>query len=138
MEHTHTWTGGNTVVIDRSRETCGLCRDDALIGRLIDAARDLNPYRDSMTLERLVAVMEKRDGPKAWHRTRARNQRGISGERFNADVTWGVNWAFGVHVWGDRDYGIAQFSLGPFRLHTYLRWGLTEDERLHRWIVSND
>jgi hypothetical protein len=136
--HSHTTASGRTYTIGNARVVgCALCDEDALIDRLSAYVRQWNPYKPgSVNPYRLADLLERKAGPKDYQYVHAANVRGgeTFGGRVTFDVTWGGNWAFGVQVWGDRDYGFLYVDLGPLRLNLYARWGLTEDERMDRWI----
>lgn len=137
MFHSHTGTsnsGSYTVFV--GVHGCAECHREHLINRLVQAARQANPYvRPYRDLERIVALVEGTDGPKVYHKLPpARNEWQWGGERLNLYATWFVNWVFEGSVYADSDYGFVQLGLGPFRLHLYGRWGLTEEEREQRWI----
>lgn len=134
--HTHTSNSGSVIVSGAVVPGCHVCSQDRLIQRLSAFVHQWDPYvPHRVDPWRLVDLLEGKDGPRDEYRP-ARNERVWSflGGRLTGGVMWHVNWTFGVQLWGDRDGGLFDVDFGPFRLHNYARWGLTEAQRAQNWL----
>lgn len=135
--HIHTTSdSASSVLSGTTVPGCELCEGDRLIQRLSVFVRQWNPYKPHRVDPwRLADLLEGKDGPTDEYRP-ARNERvwSLIDDRLSGSVMWGVNWTFGIQIWGGRDWGIFDVDFGPFRLHNYARWGLTEAQRAKRWL----
>lgn len=135
--HTHNSVGANVQITGATIAGCPGCQEDVLISRLAAYVRQWNPYKPgSVNPYRLADLLERKAGPDDHHRDRmGRNEREwFLGDRLQLYVLWGVNWAIGAQFWIGRDNGVLDFDLGPTRVNFYFRWGLTEDERMSKWL----
>ncbi len=135
--HSHTASNGASFIITGATVPgCHICDEDKLISRLSVFVRQWNPYQPHRVDPwRLADLLEGKDSPLDDYPV-AGNERVWSflGDRLSGGVVWGVNWTFGVQIWGGRDWGLFDVDLGPLRLHNYARWGLTEAQRTKRWL----